>query len=232
VLKLKVNFSKADTGTVTLPLDSDITWNGFLKALEQEFAVPVDLLQLYSSSDEERECNYLDYVTEKDKKLVELAGLQEDSQYEMDLELPSADSNEPSRITVVSGGCTILAHNRKAMELNESGSPYRIRLENSGFRSKKAKGKKLKVVTKSSEEGYQFKQYRIPDEPKSRVEIEMKDMENPTVTLVQIQNRSSHVIDFEVDDFLHNTQPLSARKVAEEVAVGTLNLFTFITSFA
>jgi len=102
VLNLKVNFSKAEKGTVTLPLDSDITWNGFLKALEQEFAVPVDLLQLYSSSDEERECNYLDYVTEKDKKLVELAGLQEGSQYEMDLELPSADSNEPSRITVVS----------------------------------------------------------------------------------------------------------------------------------
>ena len=97
---------------VTLLLDSDITWNGFLKALEQELAVPVALLQLYSSSDEERECNYLDYVTEKDKKLVEIAGLQEGSQYEMDLELPSADSNEPSRITVVSGGCTILAHNR------------------------------------------------------------------------------------------------------------------------
>jgi len=85
----------------------------------------------------------------------------------------------------------------------------------------------------STEEKYQYRQYVVEDVPKSRVEIELKDVGNPIVTLFEIGSQTPRVINFEKDDvFSPNTEALSGKQFVEVVAGGFLQLFTFVTSFA
>jgi len=228
VLNLKVNVALEDS--VALQVESDVTWNGFLNELEREFAVPRDLLKIYNISDHDRLYNCQCYVTDsdKEKKLIELTGLEQDGQYEFDLELPHANNNDLTKIKVNSGRCTIISK-KKLIELDNPRKEYKIKLDNTGFRSK-TKGKKLKVVTNSSEEGHKFKKYIVEDVPNSRIEIGMKDMENPVVELFDLGNRRSiKSVDFEdIDIMLHGAEPLAGTAV-KEAAMGILtNMFTYV----
>merc|ERR1711935_841735 len=181
-----------------------------------------ELLKLYNVSDIDRKHNFQNYVTgaNKDKKLIEIAGLQPDCQYEFDLELHTADARDPTEIKVLSGNCSIIAHDEGIFNLDSSRSEYRIQLQTTGWR-KGPKGRKLKLVMDSSEERYQYRQYVVEDAPKSRVEIEMKDKEYPTVTLFELGSQNSRVITFEKDDvLLRNTEPLTGKQVVEVIAGG------------
>ena len=102
------------------------------------------------------------------------------------------------------------------------------------FQRRKPKGRKLRVVTSLTEEGYQYRKYVVEDLPNSRIEIEMKDEENPTVTLF-LNDGTSRPIDFEVDDvLLHNAEALTdtLKKRAASALGGALHLFTVITNIA
>merc|ERR1712241_1005843 len=203
-------------------------WNGLLSELEREFAVPADLLKVYNISDVDRECDYQCYVTgsNREKKLSELAQLQDEGQYELDLELPCADANELTRIKVNSGRCSIISK-KDLLELDTPGKEYKIKLESTGFR-RKPKGKKLKIVTNSLKDGHQYKKFVVEDDPASSIEIDMKDTENPSVAVVK--NRDSKMIDpDEVAMFFHNAQLQLGKRISGEIAIGTLNLLTFVS---
>jgi hypothetical protein len=118
-----------------LQLESDVTWNGFLNKLVKEFAVQEELLKLYNVSDIDRKHDFQNYITgvNKDKKLIEIAGLQPNGQYEFDLELPTADARDPTEIKVLSGNCSILAHDEKIFNLDNSRSEYKIHLPTTGW---------------------------------------------------------------------------------------------------
>lgn len=210
-----------------------MTWNEFLTKLTQEFAVPEDLLKLYNVSDIEREYDFQNFITEKDKKLIEIAGIEPDGQYEFDLELPCANGTDPTKIKLLSGRCSIIAHDRKLIELAKPGSEKKIVLDQTGFR-RKPKGRKLKIVTSLTEEGHQYRKYIVEDLPNSRIDIEMNDEENPTVTLF-LKDGTSRPIDFVVDDvLLHNTEAMGdmLKKRAASALGGVLHLFTVITNIA
>ena len=116
-----------------MKFESDVTWNEFLNQLTQEFAVPEDLLKLYNVSDIEREYDFQNFITEKDKKLIEIAGIEPDGQYEFDLELPCANGSDPTKIKLLSGRCSIIAHDRRLIELAKPGSEKKIVLDQTGF---------------------------------------------------------------------------------------------------
>merc|ERR1711935_704796 len=116
VLAIKVNVSLSVSET--LKLDSDVTWNGFIGELVQEFAVPEELLKLYNISDVERENDLNVSDTDKEKKLIEIGGLQDNGQYEFDLELPSAVASLQTKIKILSGKCSIIAYKEEVFELD------------------------------------------------------------------------------------------------------------------
>ena len=94
----------------------------------------------------------------------------------------------------------------------------------------KPRGKILKVVKNSSEET--FHNYVLFEE--GQIEIEMKDIENPIVTLLPINGSTEKVIDVEEDDSVlrRDVEQLSGKQVLEEVGIGALNVFTFLTNLA
>merc|ERR1711971_292841 len=232
VLALKVNVGSGDSET--LNLESDVTWNGFVDVLVQEFSVPVDLLKFYSISDIDREHNLRNYVTgaNKDKKLIEIAGVQPDGHYEFDMELPAANVRDPIKIKAVSERCSVILDDHEVFDLKNPGSEYKIQLPTTGFR--RNRGRKLKLIISSSDEKFQYRKYVVEDLPNSQIEIDMKDKENPTVTLVQNGCGTATVIDYEKDDVLLRTEveSLSGKQVLETVGIGALNVFTFLTNLA
>ena len=117
-----------------MQLESDVTWNGFLKKLVKEFAVQEELLKLYNVSDIDRKHDFQNYITgvNKDKKLIEIAGLQPDGQYEFDLELLTA-SSDPTEIKILSGNCSIIAKDKEIFNLDNSRSEYKIQLPTTGW---------------------------------------------------------------------------------------------------
>jgi len=230
-LTLKVNVASGDSAT--LQLESDVTWNGFMNQLVQEFATPEDLLRLYSISDIDREHNLQNYVTgtNKDKRLIEIARAQPDGQYEFDLELPAAAPANPTKVKAVSERFSVILDN-EVFDLENPGFEYKIQLQSTGFR-RRPSGRKLKLITSSSEEKYQYRKYVVEDVPNSRIQIEMDDEENPIVTLVQIGCGTPTIVDHDEDGvFLRNIDPLTGKQVIEQVGIGLLNVFTFLTSFA
>ena len=73
----------------------------------------------------------------------------------------------------------------------------------------------------------------VEDVPNSRIQIEMDDEENPIVKLVQIGCGTPKIVDHDEDGvFLRNIDPLTGKQVIEQVGMGLLNVFTFLTSFA
>ena len=103
-----------------------------MKELTDEFAVPEDLLQLYSVSDIDREYDFLNAITgtKREEKLVDIAGLEQDGQYELDAELLSADPGVPTKIKVLSGECSIIAR-KKLHKISKTGE--KIVLDETGW---------------------------------------------------------------------------------------------------
>ena len=109
-----------------------------MNQLVQEFATPEDLLKLYSISDIDREYNLQNYATgaNKDKKLIEIAGVQPDGHYEFDMELPAANVRDPIKIKAVSERCSVLLDTHEVFDLKNPGSEYKIQLPTTGFVSR------------------------------------------------------------------------------------------------
>ena len=121
--------------TVKLELDADVTWYGFLSELSKRIATPVELVKLYNVKDTERRFNYQEYITEndKDKKLIDIAGLQGDGEYEFDLELPVA--SEPAKLTSIKAlnRCSIIADDDKDIDLKNPTREYLVALKCTGW---------------------------------------------------------------------------------------------------
>ena len=119
---------------MNLELDANVTWNGFLVELSKNIATPVDLVKLYKATDIERRFNYREYITDddKNKKLIDIAGLEGDGEYEFDLELPCAAEPTPTKIKALNR-CSIIGCGDKVFELDKPGSEYKIALECTGW---------------------------------------------------------------------------------------------------
>ena len=104
--------------------------------LSQEFAVPVEMLKLYNTTDIERENDIRISENDRDQKLIDICGLQEDGQYELDLELPAAISTLQTKIKIVSGKCSIIAYKEQVFELDNPESDYMIALKKTSFVSR------------------------------------------------------------------------------------------------
>ena len=117
-----------------MKLEPDVTWNEFLNELVEEFAVQEKLLELYNICDIDRKFNFQNYVTgtNRDKKLMEIAGLQLNGEYEFDLELLTA-SSDPTEIKILSGNCSIIAQDKEIFNLDNSRSEYKIQLPTTGW---------------------------------------------------------------------------------------------------
>ena len=119
-----------------LELDADVTWYGFLSELSKRIATPVELVKLYNVKDTERRFNYQEYITEndKDKKLIDIAGLQGDGEYEFDLELPVA--SEPAKLTSIKAlnRCSIIADgDMETIDLKNPAREYKVALKRTGW---------------------------------------------------------------------------------------------------
>lgn len=232
VLILNANLDEGDK--VTLELESDVTWNGFLVELAKKIATPVDLVKLYKTTDVDRRFNYRYYITDSDKakKLIDIAGLQADGEYDFDLELPCAAGDVTDILAL--NKCQIIGCGNKIYELNKSQKPFKIALDSTGWR-KRPKFKKLKFVTKDGRPNeIQYKKYLIEEDRNGKIQIDMieNNMSDPLVTFFG-QNEAPEVVEATQDDILYlNNEAVTGKKIVEGAGGALVGLFNFVTSVA
>ena len=81
------------------------------------------------------------------------------------------------------------------------------------------------MITNSTENQYQYKKYLIENDPNFKIRIEMRDTEDPIVTLLE-PNGVSRTIEHTQDDIMRNGLGKQIANSAGGALVGLLNIVT------